>query len=114
MNYIQSKNKKTIDIKEYLKRYQTEIDFFDFYDDSEATIALIKREKIEKNEKWLSEEDKKKLYEIDKKAIELYHENKNSNEDYKCFSIEFLESIVKIASKFAKKYEKSQKNLVLH
>ena len=88
--------------KEYLRKYQIRIENYDFIYHSSNAKALIIREKIKKIEKELSEDDKKNLYQIDKKAIKFFNKSKN----YKNMSLYFLKKIVKMAKKFIKKYVK--------
>ncbi|HCL55590.1 MAG TPA: hypothetical protein DHW82_01075 [Spirochaetia bacterium] len=99
------------DLKKDLLYYENEIDLFSLEYDSDVSLMSMYRRLIEENESLLTEEQKELLYNIDKKYINLYKKVRKHKDN---ISVMYLQIIVERALKFAEKYEKSQKNLILH
>jgi hypothetical protein len=104
--------KKEINLSKILTNYQTGLILFDIKYDSDISYSSVLRDLLHKNQKKLNKEQLKELYEADKAHIELYQTVKDQEDN---FSVIYLKDIVKIAQKFVKSYEKSnKKHLINH
>lgn len=66
-------------VDEMLRQWEIEIEFIEPFDNFHETINLdIVRSYLHENYHLLTEEQKKKLQEIDKKALEIYYRNLNN------------------------------------
>jgi len=99
-----------IDLEKLLKIYENDYKFYNTDIDDESGLINTYRKLLNDNQDSLNREQLKRLYVADKNYIKLYRKNSKKNN----ISMDFLKNIINIALKFAKKYEKSQKNLVLH
>lgn len=69
------------EIDELIRAWETNIEYLEPFSESdeyELTNASIAREALYKNYDLLTEQQKKKLKEIDQKALEIYYRNVNN------------------------------------